>query len=496
MTLRTYKYIFCLFFTSLLVIFYSKTNQAQENEGKLVEIGKDVYKVNGKKILTEKYVVRKGDYVWKILRQKDLTKKKKNLFELLSVFKKLNTNLHNLDLVHPGEKIIIPLKIMPSSGASNRKAPLTKKTISVAAVKDTDIIAHDIGSIFWEMGEEWVHTGKHFIPIKSGGQIELHAKSFPIINLKDGLRVIVDLYNKFPDRIDNVIESRWKNYRVVHLEDDNFRSAIGKILTACNYPKILGSGEPFELQGDLALRITGDWIVINSETQSNKKPRVFVIYLANTDTSTTPAMIKSYLEGLGVKVIDYPSGGDDTSNKKGKMEKLRGGESYSSLIKAVLALTGKSFSAQVMIPAYQNQKTGFKLIINADFSLRVKGKNAIINITGLEPEIISFLKENQFLVLSLAGEKDPLTMIIKTLRFLNLDFDPGPHHFMATTRDDSRNIQLTLPGIIFSDNHGKAILATKLNIPDEITAFLSEKGYCILDLSSFPTAKHTEPQGS
>jgi hypothetical protein len=175
------------------------------------------------------------------------------------------------------------------------------------------------------------------------------------------------------------------------------------------------------------------------------------------------------------------------------MEKLEGGKDYSSLIKTVLALTGKSFSAQVEIPAYQSQKAGFKLIINADFSLKIKGKNAIIDITGLGPEIISFLKEHQFLILSLEGEKDPLAIITKTLGFLNVQFDPGPHHFMATTRDDSRNIQLTLPGIIFSDNHGKAILATRLNIPDEITAFLSEKGYFILDLSSFPTAKHTEP---
>ena len=302
MILRIYKYIFCLFFTSLLVILYSRINQAQDNEkiysislSKPVEIGKDIYKVDDKKVLTEKYVIRKGDYVWKILRQKGLTKKKKNLFELLSVLNKLNGTLHNLDLVHPGEKIIIPLKIMPPSGASNRKIPSAKKTISVALLKDlrfqnytikpgdclikiikgqfnipqkdwdnkyfelvrkinpslkdldiilpgqiiklptyspeiitkpiksvisvksedTDTIVHDIGSIFSEMGEEWVHTGEHFIPLKSGGQIELNAKSFPIINLKDGLRVIVDLDNKFPDKIDKITRQMQAHDRLV-----------------------------------------------------------------------------------------------------------------------------------------------------------------------------------------------------------------------------------------------------------------------------------------
>ena len=557
----------------MLVIFCSRINKAQENAVKTVEIGKNIYKVDDKKVLTEKYVVKKGDYVWKILRQKGLTKKKKNLFELLKVLKKLNRSLHNLELIHPGEKIIIPLKIMPLSGDFNRKTPSTKKTTTVAALKDlsfqnyttkqgdclikiiksrfnipqedlfneyfelvkklnpsfknldiispgqiiklpiyspeiirkpiqpaisaksedTDQMAHDIGSIFSEIGEEWVHTGEHFIPLKSGGQIGLKAKSFPIINLKKGLRVIVDLDNKFPDKMDKIIESSWGNYRVVHLADDDLRSSLDKILTACSYPKILKSGEPFELKGDITLKITGDWIITNSETQSDNRPRISVIYLTDTNTPATPPMIKDYLENLGIKVIDYPPGDDDTSDKKGKVEKLKGGKDCSSLINTILALTNKSFSAQVEIPAYQSQRADFKLIINADFFLRIKGKDAIIDLTGLDPEIISFLKKHQFLVLSLAGEKDPLAMIVKTLGFLNVQFDPDPHHFMATTRDDSRNIQLTIPGIIFSDKHGKSILATKLNIPDEIAAFLSEKGYCILDLSSFHISKPDEP---
>ena len=573
MKLRTSKYIFCLFITFMLVIFCSRINKAQENAVKTVEIGKNIYKVDDKKVLTEKYVVKKGDYVWKILRQKGLTKKKKNLFELLKVLKKLNRSLHNLELIHPGEKIIIPLKIMPLSGDFNRKTPSTKKTTTVAALKDlsfqnyttkqgdclikiiksrfnipqedlfneyfelvkklnpsfknldiispgqiiklpiyspeiirkpiqpaisaksedTDQMAHDIGSIFSEIGEEWVHTGEHFIPLKSGGQIGLKAKSFPIINLKKGLRVIVDLDNKFPDKMDKIIESSWGNYRVVHLADDDLRSSLDKILTACSYPKILKSGEPFELKGDITLKITGDWIITNSETQSDNRPRISVIYLTDTNTPATPPMIKDYLENLGIKVIDYPPGDDDTSDKKGKVEKLKGGKDCSSLINTILALTNKSFSAQVEIPAYQSQRADFKLIINADFFLRIKGKDAIIDLTGLDPEIISFLKKHQFLVLSLAGEKDPLAMIVKTLGFLNVQFDPDPHHFMATTRDDSRNIQLTIPGIIFSDKHGKSILATKLNIPDEIAAFLSEKGYCILDLSSFHISKPDEP---
>jgi hypothetical protein len=55
---------------------------------------------------------------------------------------------------------------------------------------------------------------------------------------------------------------------------------------------------------------------------------------------------------------------------------------------------------------------------------------------------------------------------------------------MASARDDSRNIRLALSGIIFSDPDGKTFLATTLSLPDEIKAFLSQRGYKILLLSS------------
>ena len=111
-------------------------------------------------------------------------------------------------------------------------------------------------------------------------------------------------------------------------------------------------------------------------------------------------------------------------------------------------------------------------------------EDAIIDLTGLAPEVISLLDEHQFLVLSLAGEKDPLTMVSKTLGFIGVQSQDGPHSFMAADRSDSRNVKLTVSGIIFSDTYGNAIFATPLNLPNEIASFLSTRAYRILPLSS------------
>jgi hypothetical protein len=268
---------------------------------------------------------------------------------------------------------------------------------------------------------------------------------------------------------------------VVHvLEKDDLRSALGKILKVCNYPKVLKRGEPIGLQGDVAFRITGDWIVMLPESRADNRPGVIVINLIHNRTSNTPRMIKDYLRSLDVSIIDYPSANDDASEEMDQVEILEAGKNSSSLVRTILNHTVRSFRSHVQIPVYQSEKAEFRFTINADFFLKIKERDAIIDLTGLAPEMISFLEEHHFLVLSLAAEKEPLAVVEKTLEFLDVQFARGPHSFMATSRDDSRNIRFSLPGIVFSEPQGKAILATPLTLPDEIAAFLSKKGYKIL----------------
>jgi LysM repeat protein len=446
---------------------------------KTAGIEEDIYEVDNKKVLTEEYTIKEGEWVWQILRQKGLLEHR-NLSEILSVLQALNASLGSLDLVHPGEKIIIPLKIVPVAGTSVIAASPPPVKVSLADLKDVDLenytvergdsltriikgrydipkdylygeylgmikklnpsirdlniihpgqkiklpvyspqvvrkpikmampqeseekkeyvkedktessVSDDLGVIFTEMGEEWVKTGEHFIPLKSGSQIDLKAVSFPILNLQNGLRVMVDLNNKLPDKMAKLIESSWGNYRVLHLvEGDNLRSALDKILEVCNYPKVSKMGEALELGGDIPIRITADWIVKLSEKQSHNRPGFVVINLNEDPVTNTPWMIKEYLNSLGVKVIDYPQGDDKGTEVVENAAALKGGGEPASLIRALLDLTGRSYSTDVEIPVYQKQKADFKLIIKADFFLKIKGRDAIIDLIGLAPEMIS-----------------------------------------------------------------------------------------------------------
>jgi len=524
------------------------------------------YEMDGKKVLTESYSVVKGDYVWNILRKRGLLENR-NLKETLSVLKKLNSSLTNLDLIYPEDKIVIPLVITPIEGGAFSEEAETAITVPLEDIKSlenyivqpgdslikvvkklydvpdkviydeyldqlkkinpsisdlnnivpgqrvrlpiyspqvvrlpikpstateaeaktqketSNQIGHQLGEIFSLIGEEWLQTGEHFIPLKSGGQINLNAESYPMIDLRSGKKIIVDLYNDLPENIDGLIKSSWDNYGIVHLRgDEDLKEAIDRIIILCDYKKIQGMNEPLILAGDIPLRITADWIIQLAPEQSSKEENIVIVNLCNDENSRTPATIRTFLKGLGIKTVDYPPSSETMEKSAEGPEILETGDDRSSIIETLLNLTGRTFSINMEIPIYEEQKADFKLIVKADFILDIDGKDSIIDLKGLGPDIIALLKKHKYQVLSLSNETSSSAIVTRTLEFLGVEFDSVPHPFLAADRAESTNIRLMIPGIVFKNNKDQSIFATHLNLTPEIISFLSQKGYRILRL--------------
>ena len=545
-----------------------------------VEEKKDDIRLEGKEVVTETYTVKKGDHLWQLLRERGVLEKK-NLPELLSALKKLNSAFANLDRIYPGDKILIPLTITPATGLSLVAQKGEETVISVEQLKDLKLesytvqqgdslikvvkgryslkneqinevylqilsrlnpeiknldriypgqavrlpiyapqivrmpikrkkpsvgppdttqasaatpsslpeekkgpssLTQQLTEFFALLGEEWINTGEHFIPLKAGGQVNLKAEAFPILSLGNGQRVIIDLYNELPEKMALVIAANWDNYRVIHLNgDDGLRSALNKILPACESYRVYKQGEPLELQGDITLQVSADWIIQTSGDPS----KTFLINVADKSGSRIPPELRAFLANLGVKSIEYPPVQDPTGEAPapGKIDVLFAGKDKEAVIETVLNLTGRTFSRDVEMPVIQGQKSGVSLVVKADFFLYVDGKDSIIDFTGIGPDIIPLLKEYKVSVLSLAHEQDPAQIVSRTLDFIGVKFDSKPHPFTATAKEDSKNFKLTIPGIIFRDNHGRSVFASHLRLPDDIAGFLSRRGYKVLSLA-------------
>ena len=573
-------------FLTFLIVFPCLCAPLVQGKGKdtlsisLVQQAK-IKKMEGREVVCEKVKVKDGDYIWKILRRRGLLKRP-DIAELISLLKSMNKSLTNLDIIHPGQTILIPLNITPIKGDAEKGTFVQKSIMGISSLEDVNFenyvvkpgdsltmvvygkykiqpkylydeylnlvqkfnptlknfdvihpnqvirlpifspkivrmpikvtkekralkkteitpsedteqiisLRKKLRDIFNQMDEEWVDTGKQFIPLKAGGQIQLKAESFPVLNLQNGIRLIIDLKNELPEDISQLILADWEDYGIVHLTtDDTLKSAIDKILADSYYYKILKSGEQFKIRSrDIDISIAGDWVIIPHKGEKNIPEKIAVISFINSSSEQTPEVIRAYLKKLGIRVIDYPGlpvpkdmVDDVNIQKKISIEK----NIDFPLPTLLLNFAGQPFSRKVKIPVYRGKDSEFNLIIQADLFFNRHGKDCIIDITGLSPAIVSLLKKHQFLVLSLAGKKDLNRITELILDFLGLSYDSKPHHFLTADRDETRNIILTVSGISFYDQEGKHILATDKKMPAEIVSFLNQKGYNLFELSQF-----------
>jgi LysM repeat protein len=97
---------------------------------KTAEVEGHIYDIDNKRVQAQTYIVQKGDSLWRILRKKRLLNQG-NSAELRSILRQLNKSLPNLDLIYPGQEILIPLRItsLPPRSVSQEPSPLNEASV-------------------------------------------------------------------------------------------------------------------------------------------------------------------------------------------------------------------------------------------------------------------------------------------------------------------------------------------------------------------------------
>jgi hypothetical protein len=537
--------------------------------------------MDDKKVLTETYVAKDGDHIWQILRSREVFNKNK-LGDILYTLKKLNKSLTNMDMIHPGQKIVIPLIITPVDGRKPPENIEDVETVDITDIENPDLYTvmpgdslirvlnkkfamgesefyneyldqlkklnpgltdlntiypgqkvrlpiyspriargkireeapkkevneeiirienrekgDHLSKIFTLIGEEWLGQGKHYIPLKTGGQIDLNTETYPIISLRNGDKIIVDLYSTLPEKMADLITSNWDTYRIIHIDKaDDLKMTLDKAIAACNYSKVYGKDESLVVEDGFRLEITADWIIRLSPEEANAESGIVCLNLGDKERKGIPGSLKKYLASHGIKVIDYPEGKATEDNDRG-YDPIALGNNRNSVIEKILELADQQYSTKRDIPLYSGEEgANFNLTIKAEYSFNRGGKEYIIDLNGLEPDVITLLNERGFSVLSLAGENDLCKAGGRVLDFLSAEWNDAGHGFYVTPQDGRGNIRLIIPGMLYRDTKGKMNLFTYIRTAPEIAGFLAENVDNIFILERSEKAGENERKGT
>ena len=90
-------------------LFFSRCPDASEKMIKTSYKKYKVFKLDDATVICEPYTVKKDDWLYKIFRKKGMISEE-NFPRFLDFFSRINPDINNIDLIEPGEHIMIPLK--------------------------------------------------------------------------------------------------------------------------------------------------------------------------------------------------------------------------------------------------------------------------------------------------------------------------------------------------------------------------------------------------
>lgn len=451
--------------------------------------------------------VEHGDSLSKLLRRQGLPDKL--IFnEYIQLTLKLNPHITDPNIIYAGTEIELPFKgtwaetAVAGRGKKKRKPPKAPPTVTRTKPKRTAKVEQKpkrtiipppqlppsrhlaartaLGLIFTRMGERYISKGQHFLPLRTGGQITINTQSFPIIELQSGQRIILDLDNRLPGEMVDIIRDNWSTYTIFRTEKgENLQNMIGRLFSTSRYYKILGKGSPWEIKRDVHVKIAADWIVWPTLNDWNAGRAVVITFPASHSLGTSPELAE-FLAARGIKVIDFHPRGNiigpepSRSNKTGtiEMEDMTS-NNIDEFVQMLLTLVGQKYETNLSIPLMQSKSPGqeFNFTVEAPIYFTRHGKNFVVAPRGLSADVNRMLTEHNFeVIIHKMGETPQLTAQ-KLLNAMNVKAETGLT-IKASRRAAGQNIEVTMPGLLFRSS-GKEILLTNTRAPQSLAQLLT-----------------------
>lgn len=414
--------------------------------------------------------------------------------EYIKRFCDLNPTVKNPNLIRAYQRILVPV-CRPSP---RKECELAGKR-SVEALPSGEIATaqglpspggvkdkmDSIGAFFTDIGDRYSNKGDYHIPIPGGGEFTLDIASFPMLEMENGRKVVIDIGDELPVRIEKLIESSWKNYKFVNIRsDESMESVFSKLFSLSGYYSVTRRGKPIVLKDEMiTTKIWADWIIIKDK-ESARRDSTLAVNIVGERGEAPPPAIKKYVERSGVRVVDFFLAGRKERGNDQK-EALTSGEEETTtlnsstnkeLVPALLALINQPFTTNARLSLLKTSSIGLKMGITADISLRREDNDFIISLQDLPNDLVEILAENEFSILEIREGEHPTSVISRVLEFLGIEFSSSTLEFDTAQKGDPHNITVFVPGFLLQGSPSCKALLTKADLDENLSRFLREKG--------------------
>lgn len=330
-------------------------------------------------------------------------------------------------------------------------------------------------------------SGMYYFPGRDGQEVALDLALSPLMELKDGNRLIFPQGNRLQEKDVAVIKTHWPQAKIAPLPDG---ASAEKVLEAAFQSlgtELLDNVLAFGDNG-VGVVVRARWI-IQEPAAAGMTPRRECITLIGSAAETTPDAISRYLEQNNIILREVFKGKEITRDKSGVMrytipdadQNTNEGSKPADLVKSVAALLGFQYTENTTISFPYG---GIQIAATSNLISSDDGQKILVDYGELYGDAVSLIQKTGLDVIQIKADDDAGSILRKVFKALKTPFAENPV-FLAAKRPETYNIAITIPGFRVT-RPDSDLLISAVPLHYEITQFLIENGVKIVNLTYTP----------
>jgi hypothetical protein len=428
------------------------------------------------------YTVKKGEWLLDIGRR--VTGETKHVY---SIIRKYNPGIKNLNLIYPGQKIILPVKgaaTVPQAGTPPATAaPLADQA---GALKDdrpypTQVKWALVKQILGRIGASVTSEGKYYLPMRDMGQITIDCRKIPMVEFADRGIVFIDFRNQIPDNLRQLVRRTWKHYAIIRIDPQaEALNLLEQIIQASNTHTMVRQDQPQKIGSQPVLQIPGAWTIKSKLPVQQASSLPAIALLTRTEgTSGLPEPISAYAKANGWTIIEVVQDKIVNTSPEAPIP-VRPVAKFTStpliaLTEDCLRKLGFQTERNAGLKVFDAARDGFDLRVEADLLVR-KGDQKFIFLSKKMPgQFLNILKSSGTEVIIVAEGETKKSMLEKSFQALNVPYEFNTFTFPVTGINDQAGMTISFPAMKISMDKTNFLYLIDFDMDERINGFLSDK---------------------
>jgi hypothetical protein len=444
-----------------------------------------------------RYEVRKGDTVSVLVARGFGRYGSQPYKDGVKLFRLVNPDIPDLDRIYVGQMIRIPDPAIRSQpwyaslfgpalargreGGRGRSVYTEAGPTSPGPYDGRDTWPSPLEEAAAILNAKLYNKGVYWFPGKGREDLKLDLSRIPLMELKDGTKIV------FPQEVDSQgpaltsIRSSQKNVKIVQLSPDTSAEQIFKSVF-----KLLGidplTGRLFFSDSGVEVEARGKWIIAEPYTKDRTDRKICISLIDHTG-QRTPESIARYLEQHDIVIKDVLTEKGSASSPLPGMARIASGNvitldtsDHRSLVNGLLTAMGYRYAPNVSI-TFPYADIQVKAVSN--LVTKRNGGLLLIDFGDLYGDSIDAIEKTGFDIIQVTGEDGLDTIIRKLLDALGLAYANNPT-FWAANRPAANNTALTIPGFLIAEAEGPKVLLADAPLHDGVIQLLKDKGVNVI----------------